>query len=137
MEEGVPDRHGRTQEEWVRLTREGLRFLVERARLGQLTTYTEMNTVLHNRTGIRAFDFEQAGERAAMGELLGRINDLERPESGHMISALVRYLDENDAGPGFYRLAQEYGMLPATASAEEKLVFWATEVHAVYAHYRR
>lgn len=53
-----PKRYGRTEAEWDRLTREGLRFLVERARLAQLTTYTEMNTVLNRRTGIREFDFE-------------------------------------------------------------------------------
>ncbi len=96
-----------------------------------------MNTVLNRRAGIREFDFEQDGERAAMGELLGRINALERPGSGHVICALVRCLGENDAGPGFYTLAHAYGMLPQNANDEKKLAFWASEVQAIYEHYRR
>ena len=31
-----------------------------------------------------------------------------------MLSAIVIYLNENDAGPGFYRLASLMGLLPAT-----------------------
>jgi hypothetical protein len=56
--------------------------------------------------------------------------------SGRMITALVIYLDENDAGPGFYRIAQEYGLLRKNASEQEKFEFWASEVTAVYEHYR-
>jgi hypothetical protein len=72
-----------------------------------------------------------------MGELLGRVNALEQPGSGHMIFALVRYLGENDAGPGFYTLAHAYGMLPQNANDQRKLAFWASEVKAIYEHYRR
>jgi hypothetical protein len=103
--------------------------------MGRLTSYTELNTVLNRRTGLRPFDFDLDSERAAMGELLGRIVERERPESGHMISALVIYLGENDAGPGFYRIAQEYGMLPTNAGAEARLAFWSGEVSAIHHHY--
>jgi hypothetical protein len=46
--------------------------LVERARLERVTSYTEMNTVVAQRTGIRKFDFDQESDRAAMGHLLPR-----------------------------------------------------------------
>ena len=63
----------------------------------RLTSYTQLNTVLNARTGLRPFDFNLDGERAAMGQLLGRIVERERPKSGHMIWALVIDLGENDA----------------------------------------
>ena len=129
-------RYGRTEGEWDSLTAEGLRFLVEQARMGRTTTYTELNTVLRQRTNLRTFDFDLESERAAIGELLYRIVERERPTSGHMISALVIYLNENDAGSGFYKLASEYGMLSGHASADEKLVFWTAEVAAIHSFYR-
>jgi len=101
-----PTHYGRSEEEWDRLTDEGLAFLIERARLRKVTSYTEMNTTLARRTGLRSFDFERADERAAMGHLLGLIVERNLPTTELMISALVHYLDQNDAGPGFYVLAQ-------------------------------
>jgi hypothetical protein len=93
-----------------------------------------MNTVVHRRSGLTPFNFELDHDRAAMGYLLSRISELDRPTSGRMITALVIYLDENDAGPGFYRIAQEYGLL--RTSEQEKFEFWASEVTAAYEHYR-
>jgi hypothetical protein len=81
------------------------------------------------------FDFEQASERAAMGYLLGLIVEQERPKSGLMLSALVNYLDQNDAGPGFYRYAQELGLLRRGTSESEKLEFWALQVAAIFDFY--
>jgi hypothetical protein len=99
--------------------------------MSRLTTYTEMNTVLHRRTGLPQFNFELDHDRAAMGYLLSRILELDRPTSGRMITALVNYLDQNDAGPGFYRIAQQYGLLRKNASERDKFEFWASEVTAV------
>jgi hypothetical protein len=104
--------------------------------MGRPTSYTEMNTVLHRRTGLTPFNFELEHDRAAMGYLLGRILELDRPMSGRMITALVNYLDQNDAGPGFYRIAQEYGLLRKNASKQDRFEFWAGEVTAVNEHYR-
>lgn len=132
-----PRPYGRTDAEWERLTHVGLDFLVERARMGRPTSYTEMNTVLHQRTRLPPFNFELDHDRAAMGYLLGRILELDRPTSGRMITALVNYLDQNDAGPGFYRIAQQHGLLRKNASEHDKFEFWAGEVTAVYEHYSR
>ncbi|MFE2283048.1 hypothetical protein ACFXDJ_02555 [Streptomyces sp. NPDC059443] len=129
--------YGRSDEEWDELAEVGLEFLIDRARLNRPTSYTELNATLVRRVGGSGFDFSRADERAAMGHLLGLIVERNRPESGLMISALVHYLNANDAGPGFYGLAQELGMLPMKASPNMKMEFWIgqlNQLHLMYTH---
>src|ERR1044072_7729598 len=100
-------RHGRDDAEWTRLAAAGKRFLVERAEMRRTTSYTEFNVALVNRTGVAGFDFDLEAERAAIGRLLEQISEEAFAETeGLLISALVQYLDANDAGPGFYTLAK-------------------------------
>jgi hypothetical protein len=129
---------GRDQSDWDLLAEEGEAFLIERARLGRLTSYTELNAVLERRTGVRRFDFELQAERTAVGHLLGLIVvERNRPVTGLMISALVIYLDGNDAGSGFYKLAQDLGELPpGTLTPRVKEKFWVGQVKALHAYYR-
>jgi hypothetical protein len=127
--------YGRDEAEWNRLVDTGLEFLVQRARLRKVGSYTELNATLARRTGARPFDFEQDGERRAMGALLETIGERNRPETGVMITALVNYLGENDAGPGFYAYAQRIGLLSKGATADERLEFWAGQVQAAHAYY--
>ena len=54
-----------------------------------------------------------------------------------MISALVTYLDANDAGTGLYAFANELGMLPRNASAQAKFDFWVGQVMALHQYYSR
>jgi hypothetical protein len=129
--------YGRSDEEWDLLADAGLAFLVERARLEKLTSYTELSATLQRRTGLPGFDFSRADERAAMGHLLYLIVERNRPSTHLMISALVSYLDVNDAGTGFYAFAQELGLLSRKASAEEKLDFWVKQVDALHKYYSR
>jgi hypothetical protein len=89
----------------------GWEFLNAKARLERTTSYTEMNTVLARRTGVREFDFDLDGERRAMGELLGQLSERSFAQAGLLISVLVQYLHANDAGPGFYELAQRKKLL--------------------------
>jgi len=113
----------------------GWEFLVAQARLERTTSYTETNTVLARRTGFREFDFDLDGERHAMGELLEQLSLRSFTQTGNLlISVLVQYLNANDAGPGFYRLAQRKGLLRPRASQDEKLTFWVSHVRAVHAH---
>jgi hypothetical protein len=42
-----------------------------------------------------------------------------------MISALVTYLDANDAGTSFYSFARELGLLSRNTPAQENLDFWS------------
>lgn len=129
--------YGRDDGEWDQLVGAGTAFLVERARLRRTTTYTELDAALVNRTGLRGFDFSQADERAAIGELLARIvdADLARGTYGDerlMLSALVIYLNANDAGGGFYSLATGLGLLKPGGSRE---AFWIGQLNRLYEHY--
>ena len=126
---------GRDELSWDEMAEAGEAFLVERARLARLTSYTELNATLVRRTGLPGFDFSRQDERAAMGHLLGLIVERSRPVAGLMISALVTYLDANDAGPGFYALAQQLGDLPRGASAGARFDFWVSQVKALHHHY--
>lgn len=129
-------KYGRSEEEWDRLVSAGRVFLEEKARLGNLTSYTGMNAVLVRRTGLRAFNFDREDERAAMGHLLGLIVDETFPQTGVLPSALVKYLNENEPGPGFYELAKNLGLLPNSASREERDAFWSQQVRSVFRYYQ-
>jgi hypothetical protein len=129
-------KYGRSQGEWDDLTKAGLTFLIEQAKLQRTTTYSELNDTLRRRTGHRPFDFDLESERAAMGELLGLIVDQNRPTTHLMISALVIYLNENDAGPGFYTFAQQLGDLTPNASKSQKERFWVKQVADLHAYYK-
>jgi hypothetical protein len=83
------ERYGRAGAEWEALEAAGWEFLVGQARLGRTTSYTEMNTVLARRTGVREFDFDLDGERHAMGELLA---ERSFSQARLLISVLVQYL---------------------------------------------
>ncbi|MEU1091388.1 hypothetical protein ACFYPN_18060 [Streptomyces sp. NPDC005576] len=128
--------YGRADNEWDMLVEAGREFLVERAKLGRLTSYTELSVTVARRTGCRAFDFERADERAAMGELLGRIvvrdQEITPSDPRVMLSALVNYLSANDAGPGFYQLAKDLQLLPMSASSDQKFEFWIKQVKQLY-----
>lgn len=126
---------GREESEWQDLVEATGQFLSEQARLGRLTSYTEVNTVVHQRTGLRPFDFNQDGERAAMGAVLGEVATSRLNEVGALVSAIVVYLGQNDAGPGFFKLASALSLLAPKPSAEQKLVFWADQVKRIHEHY--
>jgi hypothetical protein len=132
----VVSTYGRSDDEWDRLATAGLEFLVERARLQKVTSYTELDSVLRRRTGFEGFDFSLDRDRAAMGHPLWLIVERNRPETRLMISALVHYLNANDAGSGFYALAADYGLLARNASTSTKLEFWVQQLNAIYAYYR-
>ncbi|WP_026932068.1 hypothetical protein [Glycomyces tenuis] len=136
-------RHGRDDDEWNLLIETGLAFLVERARSADArgnvrpSSYTELNTVLVNRTGLRPFNFDHDSERRAVGDLLGEISELHRSrtDTDFMISALVYYLGENDVGPGFYKEAVRLGLLKPNPTKDTKLLFWVGQCKAIAAHY--
>ncbi|MEU6233550.1 hypothetical protein [Kitasatospora sp. NPDC047058] len=126
-------KYGRDELEWDELVGAGLDFLRERAAQpgDPMTTYSELNAVLVERTGLPGFDFGQARDRAAVGHLLGLVVERDFPQSRLMLSALVRYQGENDAGSGFYALAQQLGLLPKGASADTKWEFWIGQINGL------
>ena len=130
---------GRDDQQWDQLIVAGLEFLIDRARLKVTSSYTELNTVLARRTGQPGFDFVFPEQRAAMGHLLGAITRRHRSTPGQedlMISAVVQYLNANDAGPGFYTFAEELGRTPGALPAERER-FWSEQLTAVFTHHAR
>jgi hypothetical protein len=119
---------GRDDAEWNELVRVGTAFLEERLRLGRPTSYTEMNTVIFGRTGGRPFDFSHDADRAAMGHLLYLIVQRDYPTRGYMLSAVVMYLDGNDAGSGFYRLGEQMGL---KKPGGDRLQFWSEQLRGL------
>jgi hypothetical protein len=126
---------GHQEPEWNELLATTAEFLIDRARLERTTSYTELNTVLTNRTRAEPFDFDTEHGRAAMGAVLGQVATDQFGEVGALVSSIVIYLNENDAGPGFYRMATNLNLLPARSTAAQKLDFWAGQVKAVFEHY--
>ncbi|HVR11472.1 MAG TPA: hypothetical protein VMW75_25735, partial [Thermoanaerobaculia bacterium] len=59
------------------------------------------------------------------------------PVSQLLISALVRYQNEADAGPGFFNLALEVGLIHGPPSGLERLEFWLRHIRQVQAHHWR
>ncbi len=127
--------YGRTPGEWTSLVDGCVRFLRERAALERTTNYTEVNQTLQRRHGARRFDFDLDTERAAMGHLLGLAVDEEYDSTGLIISAIVLYLNENDAGPGFFTKAIELSLLPRDAKRDEREAFWLGQVRSVHEFY--
>lgn len=134
--------YGRTEREWQALEQAGWDFLKAKAaeRRGDsahdpTVSYSDANLELAARTGQRALNFGQQADRAAMGYLLGRISrNRSWPVSRLLISALVRYHGEADAGPGFFNLAREVGLIHGSMSDLERLEFWLRHVRQVQAY---
>ncbi|MBB4918490.1 hypothetical protein [Streptosporangium saharense] len=128
--------YGRDESTWDLFVEAGLEFLIEVARQGGATTYTDLNAALVDRTGLPGFDFERIDERAAIGYLLGRIVEVNRPETGWMISALVLHKDSPGPGAGFFNLAIELELLTPKPSFEQKIELWKRHYNGVHDHYR-
>lgn len=135
-------KYGRTEYEWQELEQAGWDFLRARAAERRqdaahdpTVSYSDANLELAARTGQPAFNFSQQADRAAMGYLLGRISrDRSWPVSRLLISALVRYHGEADAGPGFFNLAREVGLIHGSISDLERLEFWLRHVRQIQAY---
>jgi hypothetical protein len=94
---------------WFSMRDAGYEHIIERARLGQTTTYTELWAAITATLG------PDLGNRYwQMGHLLGAIAEHAHDKDGVMPTALV--MNEGDgetnAGPGFFRLAADMGLLP-------------------------
>lgn len=129
----------RGDDEWNAIVTDTQAFLEDQARLRRVTSYTDVNTALAA-AGHKPFDFSTQRDRSAVGAVLGDVVNRTIGDTGVMLSAIVAYIDRNDAGPGFYSLAVQLGELPSTATRDDKLVFWSSQVgkvHDLYARPRR
>lgn len=132
-----PKRYGRSEEEWGELLVQTSAFLKEQARLRRVTSYSEVNWAVARRSGLKEFDFAVDRDRDAMGALLADVTEEAIDEYGGMLSALVVYIDRNDAGPGFYKFGERLGLLAPGSDADQKLAFWSGQVEKAHAHYAR
>jgi hypothetical protein len=126
----------RSDDEWDAIVDDTVDILRDQARLRRVTSYSDVNSALARR-GHRPFDFAVQSDRTAMGAVLGDVVKRTVGETRVMLSAIVAYIDRNDAGPGFYSLAVQLGLLPNTATADDKLVFWSGQVGKVHELYAR
>ena len=70
-----------------------------------------------------------------MGYLPGRISrNRSRPASQLLVSALVRYHGDADAGPGSFNLAREAGLIHGSVPDLEPLESWLRHVRQAQAH---
>lgn len=127
---------GRNDDEWAAIVEVTIDFLKAKARRRQLSTYTQVNAAI-GQSWHRMFDFTDPSGRNAIGAVLGNATKQTIKESGAMLSSIVYYLDRNDTGPGFFALAVELGLLANTASNEEKLAFWTSQVKRIHNFYQQ
>ena len=127
--------YNRDDTEWDALANAGLSYLIDLARSDSWTTYSNFNRALVESTGTRPFNFELAADRAAMGHLLGLIVKANFAETGFMITALVHYINQDDAGSGFFKLAVDLGLLQPGADVTTRFEFWVGQVAKAHAFY--
>ena len=118
-----------TEAEYEHMKEVGREFLIERARKRRYTSYTELSAVLARRCNVRSFDFTNPADRQVMSTLLGDIVRIDVGTTNLMLTAIVIYLNENDAGAGFYSYAQDLGLF---AKGGDKLAFWMQQVNGVF-----
>ncbi len=125
--------YDRSEAQWEELEAVGWDLLQDSAL--KLTDYTQLNQDLSRSTGQPAWNFHREGHRAAMGELLGRLADRSFAEGGLMISALCKYMNENDAGDGFYKKALKLHLIPQALYRNKvaRWEWWADHVGKVQA----
>lgn len=128
--------YGRSDDEWDRIVEDAINFLTEQAQSKLVTNYRNLNAALA-RQGHVPFDFGLERDRAAVGAVLGEAVCRTIGDSRVMLSAIVSYTGQSDPGPGFYKLAVELGLLPNTATGDDKLAFWSRQVNAVHDRYAR
>jgi hypothetical protein len=123
-----------SNEEWEELVAYAISVLENCARHREVTSYSKFNMALGDGVGgDPPFDFAEADhERNAMARLLSDVNDRTFDRIGGMLSALVKYLNDNDPGAGFYRLAKQRGYMEPR---EDRLAFWTGQLNTVLDHF--
>lgn len=96
------------------------KFLANRAKLGRLTTYQELGTVLGKKlaeNGQRRIDTPVRREKVA--DVLKAL-DKKYADSGFLPSVLVSHFWDNSPGHRFFKTAVRSGLLPETAGEDER-----------------
>lgn len=116
----------------LELTEAGLAVLRDFAARGETLTYGTLNRELDS-------PFKHGGNfPGQIGRLCDNINAHHDAVTAQrfMISALVHNGDTHLPGPGFFELAANLRLLPATDDLQAKREFVSGQLDAIYAHYR-
>lgn len=118
----------RTEDEWDALVATATDVLLEQGRRHDPTiSYSALNQLLEERTGIPRFDLDAQQGRNAIGSVLGAVNDRTLPEvevemgRKALLSALVWHKGSSDLGGGFYDYAAKLGLLSSRTPAAKDL----------------
>ncbi|WP_159448506.1 hypothetical protein [Demequina sp. NBRC 110052] len=126
-----------TDDDWSVRQDEAYHFIASQATLQRQTSYTELSAVLARRTGLRHLSFALDRDRAAMGELLGSVARRSFDDRDAVLSSIVLYLNENDAGSGLYALAIELGLLDTSWPKQRRWELWVQHVAKTHSAFER
>jgi hypothetical protein len=125
-------RYVRNDDEWDSLVSYTLPIVERLATNEDLTDYTGLNLELADQLGHVPFDFSLERDRVAVGAVLADVVLETHARVNAMLSAVVKYMHDNDPGPGFYRFAESRHWM---ARGEDHLTFWSNEVKKLYDHF--
>jgi hypothetical protein len=125
-------RYGHDDDEWYKLVSHTMPIVERLAANEDLTDYTSLNLELADQVGRVPFDFSLERDRVAVGAVLAEVVLQTHDRVNAMLSAVVKYMHDNDPGPGFYRFAERHHWM---ARGEDRLTFWSKEVDKLYNHY--
>ncbi len=123
---------GRSDDEWYELIDLTVPILEAVAANKSLTNYTAVNMELADQLGGVPFDFTLERDRAAIGAVLGEVVARTYGRAGAMLSAVVKFMRDNDPGAGFYKLAESKGWL---RPGGDRLAFWSEQLAKLYDYY--
>lgn len=126
---------------WFSMRDAGMKHIAETSHRSRLTTYADLWKGVVSEVG------EEAGDPwRQLPMLLGYISDEHHDAVGAIPTAVVVYdLADGHPGPGFFRLAAHYGLLPGadapslgedwTQMTDRQQIFWDQQVTQVFAHF--
>lgn len=128
----MPTLYGYAPAQWDLMVEAGYAYLAEVAGRQVTTSYPEFCAQLFDRAGLRV-----EIQDAALGGLLADIARRSRAEKQVILPAVLVSAESGQPGGGFFAYAQEVGLLPKKAGQDDKFMFWAGQVKAVFAAYAR
>lgn len=103
--------------------------LLELARAGQLTTYSDI-------APLAGLSMSSDVDRDSISELLGEILRHEVAQGRPLLTAIVVHRgNDNKPGEGFFSIATELGRFSGTREDLVRIEFWIRQVQEVHTHW--
>lgn len=104
--------------------------LIELAKVGKLTTYSEIAPLV-------GLSMDNYTDRENMSTILAEIARHEQALGHPMLTALVVHSGgDNNPGEGFFAIATEFSRFAGSRDQFKRLQFWVDEVKAVHVYCR-